>query len=582
MFYMASPTIATSLPPDAAVRTLLTELGLSHLIGIFAEHEVDDAAFLQLNDADLREISIARVPRRKILAAIQTIKDRERQWAPSVVTPPRSPPRPVEAVDAECSICMDVSVEVRVVGCGHTMCSSCAAGWFARTPAGQVTECPTCRGPCTDFEPLVPPALEPATTRPSPVPIVQSAVEPTTRIFVGRAYDMSTPQLIELYKEFGRVVDAYIMLDSAGRSKGCGMVEFSEPEAAARAIEIWSQKRHPRWSKMIVERARPRPGAGAGPETRAVVAGMRPRAASVERADAASEALVRAEAAEARAVAAETRARAASVELTEFTGVASEALVCAEAAEARAVAAEARVALTEARARAAEAREVTANKRAHAAEARVASTETRAVAAETQTRAAEAARSRACATASAFRVENTGLLAKLDASEAAAAAAAARTAETEWARERLESMLKALQGTILDPTCIPPFAGTTYVPCAVQAPPMVLGPLPGSLLPQYPPSPDTIYQGTVTNFGHFKSSTSHSYGFIRIDHSQNEVWVREQDAPDGYLSAGDRCEFRIVDDCSKNKQTGARQWKAVDVKCVQRAAAVPVPPQQSC
>ena len=214
---MASPTIATSLPPDAAVRTLLTELGLSHLIGIFAEHEVDDAAFLQLNDADLREISIARVPRRKILAAIQTIKDRERQWAPSVVTPPRSPPRPVEAVDAECSICMDVSVEVRVVGCGHTMCSSCAAGWFARTPAGHVTECPTCRGPCTDFEPLVPPALEPATTRPSPVPIVQSAVEPTTRIFVGRAYDMSTPQLIELYKEFGRVVDAYIMLDSAGR-----------------------------------------------------------------------------------------------------------------------------------------------------------------------------------------------------------------------------------------------------------------------------------------------------------------------------------------------------------------------------
>ena len=246
------------------------------------------------------------------------------------------------------------------------------------------------------------------------------------------------------------------------------------------------------------------------------------------------------------------------------------------------MAAETRVALTEARARAAEAREVTANKRAHAAEARVASTETRAVAAETQTRAAEAARSRACATASAFRVENTGLLAKLDASEAAAAAAAARTAETEWARERLESMLKALQGTILDPTCIPPFAGTTYVPCAVQAPPMVLGPLPGSLLPQYPPSPDTIYQGTVTNFGHFKSSTSHSYGFIRIDHSQNEVWVREQDAPDGYLSAGDRCEFRIVDDCSKNKQTGARQWKAVDVKCVQRAAAVPVPPQPSC
>ena len=140
------------------------------------------------------------------------------------------------------------------------------------------------------------------------------------------------------------------------------------------------------------------------------------------------------------------------------------------------MAAEARVAWVETRARAAEARAVTALQRA---------------------RAAEAARSRACTTASAFRVENNGLLAKLDASEAAAAAAAARTAETEWARERLESMLKALQGTIVDPTRIPPFAGTTYVPCAVQAPPMVLGPLPGSLLPQYPPSPDTIYQGTV-------------------------------------------------------------------------------------
>ena len=531
---MASPTIATSLPPDAAVRTLLTELGLSHLIGIFAEHEVDDAAFLQLNDADLREISIARVPRRKILAAIQTIKDRERQWAPSVVTPPRSPPRPVEAVDAECSICMDVSVEVRVVGCGHTMCSSCAAGWFARTPAGHVTECPTCRGPCTDFEPLVPPvpivqsALEPATTRPSPVPIVQSAVEPTTRIFVGRAYDMSTPQLIELYKEFGRVVDAYIMLDSAGRSKGCGMVEFSEPEAAARAIEIWSQKRHPRWSKMIVERARPRPGAGAGPETRAVVAGTRVRAASVERTD---------------------------------LDVASEALLCYEAAEARAVAAEARVALTETRARAAEARAA----------------------------AAQEDRMRAYVTATELQAATSGLLAKLDASEAAAAAATARAAETETLRESLERQLKTHQDTILSvlssgedlpdpdhdipsPPDEPLPMPLAYVPGVSL--PVVLGPL----LPQYPPPPDTRYQGTVTSFGAFKSSTSHSYGFIRVDHTQKELFVNRQDAPDGHLSEGDRCEFRIHEYTNRNR--GTLQWKAVDVVCIKRA--VPVSPQPSC
>ena len=205
-------------PPDFAVRALLTDLGLSHLIAVFAKHEVDDAAYLQLQDADLRDISISRGNRRKILTAIHTIKERE----PSVVTPPPSPV-------IECGICMDASVEVRVVGCGHTMCSACAAAWFARTPAGQVTECPTCRGPCTDFEPLVPPAIELATTRPSPVPIVQSAVEtPRHQIFVGRAYDMTTPQLVDLFKGVGRVVDAFIMTDPAGRSKGCGIVEFSE------------------------------------------------------------------------------------------------------------------------------------------------------------------------------------------------------------------------------------------------------------------------------------------------------------------------------------------------------------------
>lgn len=521
-------------PPDAAVRALLTELGLSHLIGVFAEHEVDDAAFVQLKDADLRDISISRGNRRKILTAIQTIKERE----PSIVTPPPSPV-------TECSICMDASVEVRVVGCGHTMCSACAAGWFARTPAGQVTECPTCRGPCTDFEPLVPPAVEPATTRPSPVPIVQSAVEfPRHQIFVGRAYDMTTPQLVSLFEGVGRVVDAFIMTDSAGRSKGCGIVEFSEPEAAARAIEVWRQKRHPRWSKLIVERARGR-FADAAAETRAVAAGTRARAASAEGADAINEALVRAEDAEARA-----------------TDLASEALVCAEAAEARAVAAEARAASTETRARAAEARAVTALTRA---------------------RAAEAARVRAYATASVLRVENTGLLAKLDASEAAAAAAAARAAETE-------NQLKALQGTILDPTHIPP-SPPFYVPTVpVHPPPMVLGPIaPGSIPWSYyapPPPPDTIFQGTVIDIrpknGAWNPGTK--YGIIRVDHTQEKVFVSPQDAPDGYLSEGDRCEFRIVEyRNSKNRWKGTVQWKAVDVVCVQRAAPVPEKtPQPSC
>ena len=240
-----APTIATP-PPDAAVRALLTELGLSHLIGVFAEHEVDDAAYLQLKDADLRDISISRGNRRKILTAIQTIKEREE---PSIVTPPPSP-------ITECGICMDASVEVRIVGCGHTMCSSCAAGWFARTPAGQVTECPTCRGPCTDFEPLVPPAVEPATTRPSPVPIVQSAVEPTTRIFVGRAYDMTTPQLVDLYKGI-RPRRRRLHHDGLGRKKQRlrhgGVLGTGGRGSSHRSL---AQKRHPRWSKLIVERVR--------------------------------------------------------------------------------------------------------------------------------------------------------------------------------------------------------------------------------------------------------------------------------------------------------------------------------------
>jgi cold shock CspA family protein len=95
------------------------------------------------------------------------------------------------------------------------------------------------------------------------------------------------------------------------------------------------------------------------------------------------------------------------------------------------------------------------------------------------------------------------------------------------------------------------------------------------------PSPDTIFQGTVTNFGHFNKdgrASRHCYGFIKIDHSGNEVFVSEEDAPDGYLSQGDRCEFRIVDARTKNRRTGAPQWKATDVVCIQRVTPVPERP----
>ena len=283
---------------------------------------------------------------------------------------------------------------------------------------------------------------------------------------------------------------------------------------------------------MIVERARPRPGAAAGPETRTVVAGTRPRAASVERTD---------------------------------LDVASEALLCYEAAEARAVAAEARVALTETRARAAEARAA----------------------------AAQEDRMRAYVTATELQAATSGLLAKLDASEAAAAAATARAAETEATRERLENQLKAHQGTILSvlspgedlPDPEHPSPPLAYVPGV--SPPVVLGPVaPGSLpwpwaqplpLAYAAPPPDTIYQGTVVDFGHKMGSKRRCYGFIRVDHTQKEVWVSEQDAPNGSLSEGDRCEFRIVEDVRTGADGRGRKWKAVDVVCVQRAA-----PQPSC
>ena len=303
-----------------------------------------------------------------------------------------------------------------------------------------------------------------------------------------------------------------------------------------------------------MERVRRARFADAAASKRAVVAGTRARAASVERADAASEALVRAEAAEAR-----------------VAGV-----------EAEVVAAEARAAAAETRAR--------------AAEARVAAAETRAVAAETQARAAQEDRMRAYVTATELQVANSGLLAKLDALEAAAAAAAARAAETE---DQLKGLQAATSESVMSPGedlpdpdhDIPyePFPmPLAYVPGV--SPPVVLGPVaPGSLpwswVPPLrfaaPPPPETIFQGTVVDLGPKENATAkRRYGFIRVDHTHNLVFVSPQDAPDGYVSDGDRCEFRIVEykNQKNRKLEGTRlQWKAVDVVCVQRAA-----PQPSC
>ena len=132
-------------------------------------------------------------------------------------------------------------------------------------------------------------AVEPATTRPAPVPIVQSAVEPTTRIFVGRAYDMTTPQLSSTL-QWLRPRRRRFHHDGLGRKKQRlrhgGVLGTGGRSSSHRSL---AQKRHPRWSKLIggAGAAETRGAPTRAASKRAVVAGTRARAASVERADAA-------------------------------------------------------------------------------------------------------------------------------------------------------------------------------------------------------------------------------------------------------------------------------------------------------
>ena len=217
--------------------------------------------------------------------------------------------------------------------------------------------------------------------------------------------------------------------------------------------------------------------------------------------------------------------------------------------------------------------------------------------ASAQARAAQEDRMRAYVTATELQAATSGLLAKLDALEAAAAAAAARAAETE---DQLKGLQAATSESVMSPGedlpdpdhDIPyePFPmPLAYVPGV--SPPVVLGPVaPGSLPWSWgpplrfaaPPPPETIFQGTVIDFKS-EATAKRRYGIIRVDHTHNLVFVSPQDAPDGYVSDGDRCEFRIVECRNRsNSQKGTLQWKAVDVVCVQRAAPVPETPQPSC
>ena len=80
--------------PDA-MTTLLANAGLSDLERRLRDEAVDETTFLDLDDADLKEIGIKMGPRRKLLTAIREAKDRRTtpgaDWARS---PPPPPPPP--------------------------------------------------------------------------------------------------------------------------------------------------------------------------------------------------------------------------------------------------------------------------------------------------------------------------------------------------------------------------------------------------------------------------------------------------------------------------------------------------------
>ncbi len=63
------------------------------------------------------------------------------------------------------------------------------------------------------------------------------------RIFVGNlAYPVGWPQLKDTFRECGEVVYADVMRGPNGRSKGCGIVEFSTPEEAALAVRALNDR----------------------------------------------------------------------------------------------------------------------------------------------------------------------------------------------------------------------------------------------------------------------------------------------------------------------------------------------------
>ncbi len=72
------------------------------------------------------------------------------------------------------------------------------------------------------------------------------------RVFVGNlAYPVGWPLLKDTFRECGEVVYADVLRNPDGRSKGCGIVEFSTPKEAALAVRTMTD-REIRYSTFLV------------------------------------------------------------------------------------------------------------------------------------------------------------------------------------------------------------------------------------------------------------------------------------------------------------------------------------------
>ncbi len=79
-----------------------------------------------------------------------------------------------------------------------------------------------------------------------------------TKLYVGKLpYSVNDAQLAELFGQAGNVVSATVIMERhSGRSKGFGFVEFSTPEEAENAKQMFNGYD---WNglKLVVDEARP-------------------------------------------------------------------------------------------------------------------------------------------------------------------------------------------------------------------------------------------------------------------------------------------------------------------------------------